>query len=696
MPFYLGTDVGGTFTDLWVVDASGQARVFKSPTTPDVMTGVLDVIRLAAAAYRLSFEAFCRDIVRFGHGSTVGLNALLTGRAAICGVITTAGFGDTLEIGRMRRLTAGLSELEVTDFFLHNRYGPIVPRDRVVEVEERISASGAVVRPLDEAQAISAIETLAAKNVAAVAICTLWSTANPIHERRLRELVAQRLPDTFITLSHEISPAVGEYGRMSTTAANAALGPVAGGYLAKLQTALQAAGMTVPVLMMTNAGGVLPTAILSDRPAFALFSGPAAGVIGSQAIGERLGESNLLTTDIGGTSFDVGVIVRGKPVMRREISVGGADIRIPSIDVDSIGAGGGSIASVRHGHLQVGPQSAGSTPGPACYGRGGLEPTATDADLVLGILDPNNFIGGAMKLDVEAARRAIQDRVATPLGISVIEAAWGIREVLDAKMASLLRRATIERGHDPREFVLLANGGAGPSHAWALVRELGLSKFIVPAAATAQSAFGCANAGLGLTRETAVYLRASNAAPPGDAALATVDEALARLGLETHQELEQAGAVGHIALERSLAFRYRGQTNTMDIAVAPGPFDASAFLVAVRHFEHEYETLFGRGATYTSAGFEVIGARVTAHGQLPPPTLVASGDPLTAAGSRKIVFDLADGPVDTAIWRTSFPPPGTEVAGPSIIEFPGQSVVIPPGGTARADDMGNLHVSIAA
>ena len=366
MSFYLGTDVGGTFTDLWVADARGQTRVFKSPTTADVMGGVLDVIRLAARSFDLSFEQFCARIERFGHGTTVGLNALLTGRAAKCGVIATAGFGDTLEIGRMRRLTAGLSELEVTDFFLHNRYRPIVPRDLVIEVEERIDANGRVVRPLHESQARAAIDELAAKGVAALAICTLWSTANPIHELRLRDIAREIMPDAFITLSHEISPAVGEYGRMSTAAANASLGPVAGGYLARLQKALQDGGMRGPVLMMTNAGGVLPTEVLSDRPAYALFSGPAAGVIGSQAIGVLLGEANLLTTDIGGTSFDVGVIVRGKPVMRREINVGGADIRVPSIDVDSIGAGGGSIASVRFGNLQVGPQSAGSLPGPAC------------------------------------------------------------------------------------------------------------------------------------------------------------------------------------------------------------------------------------------------------------------------------------------------------------------------------------------
>ncbi|MBI0538786.1 hydantoinase/oxoprolinase family protein [Roseomonas sp. KE2513] len=681
---------------MWVADGSGQARVFKSPTTLDVMTGVLNTTRLAAEGYGLCFEEFCARIVRFGHGTTVGLNALLTRRAARCGVLTTEGFGDTLEIGRMRRLTSGLSELEVTDFFLHNRYDPIVPRDMVEEVPERIDVNGRVVRQLDETQARAAIARLVAKGAQALAICTLWSPVNPVHELRLHELALEAMPDAFITLSHEVSPGVGEYGRMSTAAANAALGPVAGRYLSRLEKELQAAGMTVPVLMMTNAGGVLPTASLTDRPAYAIFSGPAAGVIGSLAIGEMLGEKNLLATDIGGTSFDVGVIVRGRPVMRQEISVAGADIRVPSIDVDSIGAGGGSIASVQFGALQVGPQSAGSMPGPACYGRGGTEPTATDADLVLGVLDPNNFIGGAMKLDGEAARRAIHDRIAKPLGVDVMEAAWGIREVLDAKMAALLRRATIERGHDPRDFVFLANGGAGPSHAWALTRELGLPKFIVPAAATAQSAFGCANSSLGLTRESPVYLRAGGRAVPPDSQLQTVEAELARLSQEAAKNLESAGARGDLVLERVLSIRYRGQTNTLDIVVPGEAFGADAFLSAARQFEQEYEGLFGRGAAYSAAGFEVVGARVTATGHLPPPRIAASGEAMRPAGTRSILFDLRAGPVEAAIWRTSFPPPGAEVVGPAVIEFPGQSVVVPPGGVARADEMGNLHVSIAA
>lgn len=694
MSFFVGTDVGGTFTDLWVAGPTGGPRVFKSATSADVLGGVIDVVRIAADAYGLSFEEFCREIVRFGHGTTVSLNALLTGRTARTAVITTHGFGDTLEIGRMRRQTSGLSEIEVTDFFLHDAHAPIVPRQRIVEVHERIDANGRVIFPLDEADARDKLRRLQEQDIDAVAVCTLWSTANPVHELRLKELVQGELPAAFVSLSHQISPVVGEYGRMSTTAANAALGPVAGRYLARLEQILRDAGMRVPILMMTNAGGVLPTAVLNDRPAFGLFSGPAAGVIGSMILGDKLGFDNILTTDIGGTSFDVGVVAKRRPIMRREISVAGADIRVPSIDVDSIGAGGGSIAAVRFGVLSVGPQSAGANPGPACYGRGGTEPTATDADLVLGVLDPDNFIGGRMRLDVEAARRAIADKVAKPLGMDVVEAAWGIREVLDSRMADLLRRATIERGHDPREFTLFANGGAGPSHAWALVRELGLDRFVVPAAATAHSAFGCANSHLGLTKEKPVYLRVSTGQAPAPTGLQEIDAALTELEAEVRHGLREAGARGEIAADRVLAVRYRGQTHALDIAIAHGSFDTAMFADSITRFEREYEALFGHGATYSKAGFEILNARLVGQGSLPPPESSAAGEPLQASGTRSVVFDCRAGPTETAIYRTTFPPPGSAVEGPAIIEFPGQSVVIPPSGKATVDHMGNLHVSI--
>lgn len=692
MQFYIGTDVGGTFTDLWVADATGKSQVFKSPTTADVLGGVIDAARLAADSFGLTFEQFCAGIEKFGHGTTVGLNALLTGRAAKTAIVTTQGFADTLEIGRIRRQTSGLSEAEVTDFYLHDRFRPLVPRHLVIEVRERVDANGAILIALDEVQARQAIQSLKGKAIEAVAICTLWSTVNAAHERRLKEIVIEELGDIFVSLSHQISPVVGEYGRMSTTAANASLGPIAGRYLARLEQTLKGHGMRVPILMMTNAGGVLPTDVLNDRPAYSLFSGPAAGVIGSLVLSERLNAPNVLTTDIGGTSFDVGVIVGGKPIRRSEISLAGADIRVPSIDVASIGAGGGSIAAVTFGDLTVGPQSAGANPGPACYGRGGTLPTATDADLVLGVLDPAYFIGGRMRLDVDAARKAIFEHVAEPLGITVEEAAWGIREILDNKMADLLRRVTIERGYDPTEFALLANGGAGPSHAWVFARELGLKSFVVPAAATGQSAFGCANSDLGLTDDRPVYLRVKPGASPSTGDLAALDAALQGSRSAVEAGLKAAGAQGHIDIEQMAAIRYRGQTNTIDIDFSGERFDANLYGTIIATFEQRYESLFGRGAGYAQAGFEILALRSIGHGKLKPAATSMQGDELKPSGSRMVVFDDPRNPVQAAIYRIQFPRPDQQAEGPCIIEYPGQSVVVPPGSIARSDTSGNLHV----
>lgn len=696
MGFFIGTDVGGTFTDLWVSADDGQTRVFKSPTTSDVLSGVIDALGLAAEAYGLTFERFCSQIERFGHGTTVGLNALLTGNAARTAILTTRGFGDTLVIGRLKRQTSDMNEVERTDAYLRNRIPPLVPRDLVFEIDERIDVKGNVIKPLDEAQARSEIRKFKGLGIEAVAICTLWSTHNPVHEKRLREIVAEELPDAFVSVSHEISPGVGEYARMSTTAGNAALGPLAGRYLSSLEAKLQSAGMKVPVLMMTCAGGVLPTAVLNDRPAFALFSGPAGGVMGSRATGAQAGFDNIVTMDIGGTSFDVGVIVSGKPIMRSEIAVAGADIRVHSIDVESIGAGGGSIAYVEFGELRVGPRSAGANPGPACYGRGGTRPTATDADLVLGVLDPDNFIGGRMKLDVAAAQRAIEEHVAKPLNMSVTEAAWSIRQILDSKMADLLRRMTIERGYDPREFTLLANGGAGPSHAWVLSEELGLDSFIVPAAATAESAFGTGNSDLGFTAERPSYARISPGAVPTAEQLAHVTAALKSAVDEVKANLALAGPKGGIKIETFVAIKFRGQTNHLDIPFEGESFTLDTFKTVTATFESQYETLFGRGAAFSNAGYELISVRAMGTGALPPPALATKGEPFEPRGTRPVVFREAKKAVETAIYRTSFPKEGETAQGPAIIEFPGQSVVVPPGATARADRFGNIHVRLAS
>jgi N-methylhydantoinase A len=589
-----------------------------------------------------------------------------------------------------------MNEVEFTDAFLRNRHAPLVPRSRIVEIDERIEISGKVIKPLDEAQARAELKKLKADGIEAIAICTLWSTHNPAHEKRLRELVKEEMPGAFVSVSHEISPAVGEYARMSTTAANAALGPLAGRYLSKLEATLREAGMKVPVLMMTCSGGVLPTSVLNDRPAFALFSGPAAGVMGSQAIGAQIGLKNVLTTDIGGTSFDVGVVTEGKPIMRSEIALAGADIRVHSIDVDSIGAGGGSIAQVQFGELRVGPQSAGANPGPACYGRGGKLPTATDADLVLGVLDPNYFIGGRMKLDVAAAERAIEEHVAKPLNMSVIEAAWGIREVLDSRMADLLRRMTVERGYDPRDFALFANGGAGPSHAWVFAEELGLDGFVVPASATAVSAFGTGNSDLGFTAEAPTYVRVRPGGSPSEEQLKKITAAIESSAKEVRRNLELAAASGNVRIEPQVSIRFRGQTHHLDVPIKEGVFDQASFKDVVARFESMYETLFGRGAAFSKAGYELLSVRVVGAGALPPPALATEGEALEPVGKRKVVFRDAKKPVETAIYRTTFPKADAEVDGPAIIEFPGQSVVVPPGAKAKADGFGNLHIKRAA
>jgi N-methylhydantoinase A len=693
--FSIGTDVGGTFTDLWVACSDGRGGLFKSPTTADVLGGVLDAMRLATEYYDLSFEAFCGQISRFGHGTTIGLNALLTGRASKTAVLTTRGFADTLEIGRLRRQTSGLNETEYTDAYLRNRFTALVPRSLIFEIDERVDAAGRIVTPLEEAHVLDTLAQLAANQVEAVAICLLWATHNPAHEIRLREIVRGRLPSAFVSVSHEISPSVGEYARMSTTAANAALGPVAGRYLGKLEDTLRAAGMKVPVLMMTCAGGVLPTAVLNERPVFALFSGPAAGVMGSTAIGIQIGAENLLTTDIGGTSFDVGVVVKGKAISRSEIVVAGADMRVPSIDVASIGAGGGSVAFVEFGELHVGPRSAGANPGPACYGRGGTLPTATDADLVLGVLDPDNFLGGRMKLDVDASHRAIDQHVAKPLGLSVMAAAWGIRQVLDSKMADLLRRVTIERGYDPADFTLLANGGAGPSHAWVLSEELGLPGFVVPAVATTMSAFGTGNSDMGITSERPAYTRLAPGAEPSIEQSEVISAALREAGEEVIRHLKLAASHGLVKTERFISLRYRGQSHSVDVALTGDTFDRATYRAALEAFESQYESLFGRGAAFSSAGVEIILVRAMGTAALPAPKRVGEGTPLRRVGIRPVVFRDPEVPVDTVIYSTTYPRAGETVQGPAIIEFPGQSAVIPPGALVSADSFGNLHVGVA-
>lgn len=687
----IGTDVGGTFTDLWVRSPDGESWVCKSPTTADVVTGVINAVHMAADTVGVDVTELCKAVTRFGHGTTVGLNALLTGRAGKAGLITTRGFADVLEIGRLRRGTAGLKGMDLGDYFLRGQIPPLVPRTHVVEVDERVDVDGIVRIALDEDSVRTAVSRLRALGVEAVAVCLLWSTENPAHEVAVGEIVSQEFPEAFLSLSHDVAPSVGEYARASTTVANAALGPVSGRYLSRLQDELARLGMTAPIMLTTSAGGVVPARTVSERPVSNLLSGPASCVVAGQKLGSELGVSQVLTLDVGGTSFDVGVIVDGVPLMTDEVTFGGADMRVPSIDIASIGAGGGSIAAVEGGVLSVGPRSAGADPGPVCYGKGGTEPTTTDADLVLGVLDREQFSSGGIVLDRAAAAAAIEEKVGRSLGLCAVEAARAIRVVFDNAMADLLRAVTIERGHDPREFTLIAGGGSGPSHAWALCREIGLPGFIVPPTATGASAFGAGTSDLKTTAGRTAYRRILPRVGPTDEdaeAIASAAAATDGRALASIPDRERS------TVTRAASIRYSGQTHHLDIEL-PSRVDRASIAKLLTDFEFEYDKLWGKGAGFKEAGFEILSVRSVAAQPATNVAVSGGGDLFNRLGTRQVVFDDADRPDSTPVYEVRWPAAGQELSGPALVSLPGCVVVVPPGGSATTDGFGLIHVRVS-
>jgi N-methylhydantoinase A len=689
MRIEVGTDVGGTFTDLWAAVDDGRQTVVKSPSTPDIVKGILNALGLAARSLGIPADEFAAAVWRFGHGTTAGLNALLTGELPRTAVVTTAGFGDTLEIGRLQRQLAGLTDLEIGDYLNRGRWPVVVPRPLVFEVDERIAADGSVVRDLGDAELERLIIRIRDSGVDAVGVTTLWSVANPVHERRIAQALRDALPGLLVSESHRIAPGTGEYARMSTTTVNAALAPVMTGYLARLGEALRACGIASPVLVMTGEGGVVAADVVSSEPVSVLMSGPAAGVIACQRVAREMGIGNVLSVDIGGTSFDVGVIIEGQPLLSTQFSIAGAEILRPAIDVATIGAGGGSIASVRNGSLSVGPRSAGALPGPACYGRGGVEPTVTDADLVLGVLAEEDFAGGTMTLDRDAAVRAIDEHVARPLGITVLEAAAGIRDVLDSRMSDLLRSVTIERGHDPAEFVVFAGGGQGPSHAWALCRDLGVGTFVVTPVAAGQSAFGTGTSALKRTQTRACYVRIDGARRivAGD-----VDAVQQDFDAMVRDLRELLGSDAHV--RSTAAVRYRGQAHHLDVTVDRAVAEAGGMDALLDAFEAQYESLYGRGAGFSAAGVEITSLRAVATAPDAPHPPLANDGALTLAGHRDVVFDDPEAVVRCPVYRADFPADNQELTGPCLVTARGQTLVVPPRARVRTDAHGNLVVQL--
>lgn len=694
---YVGVDIGGTFTDLVVMDAHGSLAITKAMTTPGrLQDGVFAALRDHAATHDLTLEALLSSIRRFGHGTTQATNALIERTGARTALITTLGFGDTLTIQRLMGFTAGVPSESLGHYSRRRQPEPIVPRHLVGEVSERVDALGRVIAPLDERTVREAALALAAEHVEAVAVCLLWSFRNPAHEQRVREIVHEVRPDAFISVSSEVSPVIGEYERTATTVLNVYLAPVVAGYLEALEGALREHGFRGDFSVLNSSGGVVAAHDASTRPVQLLMSGPAGGVIGARHLATTLGHENVITTDMGGTSFDVGLIIGGRPLVSGVNEVGGYHLSVPMIQIRAIGAGGGSIARVVDGMLRVGPESAGAVPGPVCYGRGGDRVTVTDADVVLGIIDPEHFLAGRMRLDRDAAVSAMRMQIAEPLGLGVEEAAAGIRQLVDSQMADILREVTVGRGHDPRDFVIYAYGGAGPVHCSSYGRELGVARIIVPAAGVAQSAYGALTSDIVHTVERSVLLRGGGgAAAPWDGLEA---DAIAReyTALDARcRALLVGSGVDEDAMSfvRSADLRYRRQTHELIVPYEEG---TDALRTLIERFETMYEDTYGAGAGFREAGIELTTLRVEGTGRTAKPGFARP----CHGGSApyivdRMVFDvqaMSRRSVSVVAWAAF--PPDLSLEGPAIVEHNATTIYVEGGQRAHMDGHGNLVIDV--
>jgi len=672
----IAVDVGGTFTDVFVLnEATADVRVAKVPSTPhDPMEGVMAGVAAA--------EVDLRDVALFSHGTTVATNALITRRFPPAAMITTKGFRDVIEIRR------GTKE------DLWDAYRDVAPpyirrRDRL-EVTERVDYAGNVLQELDEHEARAVAGQLRERGVQTIAVCFVNAYANPANEQRMRELLEEELPGVDISTSSEILPEIFEHERFSTTVANAVLSPLVGGYVSRLDSRLREGGYAGDLLLLHSGGGTMTPAMVQRYAARLAASGIAAGAIACRHLALLCGYQNAIGLDMGGTSTDIALVYGGEMRVTKEWHVEyGYPICFPSIEILTIGAGGGSLAWIDEaGSLRNGPQSAGADPGPACYGRGGSEPTNTDANLVLGRLG-SELVGGGMTLDRAASEQILMSRIGTPLGLGLEDTASAVLKVADANMADAVRLVSIRRGYDPREFALVAFGGAGPLHGAAVARELSIPTVIVPPNPGITSALGCL---LVDVRQdlSEMYLRRTE-----EADLAEIEAEFRQLEEEARYRLTEEGVPEeHMSLQRSISMRYLGQWRSLSVPVE-APLTTLESAVARFHDEHEREFTYRRD----SAPVEIYQLGLSAIGLTPKPEL--KRHPLTGVGvppipvaSRPVKFDEYQTAVETPIYRRDLLPAGSRIDGPAVIEQFDSTTVIPPAVTAEVDEWGIIRLQI--
>jgi N-methylhydantoinase A/oxoprolinase/acetone carboxylase beta subunit len=693
--FRIAVDIGGTFTDCVVLEDGGRTLTTKVLTTPDdPAEGVVHSVAQSAAALGIEVGALLRGTVAFVHGTTIGTNTLVQRRGARTGLLMTRGHEQTITIGRVRQKVTGLSEREKIHLtHLHKADPPLVPPEDVRGVTERLDASGRVIVALDRAETVRAIDDLVASGVEALAVCLLWSFVDPSHERWIGEHVRARHPALYVSLSSEVAPLLGEYERCVSTVFNSYIGPVVGEYLARLEARLAALGMTCSLLVMQSNGGVSPVEAVRRRPILTLDSGPAGGVLGGKYLAGLLGIRNVVCADVGGTTFDVGLVFADhvqmdpRPVLDRYAYL------VPKIYVKSIGAGGGSVAWVDDGGtLRVGPRSAGSNPGPVAYGRGGSEPTVTDAHLALGYLDPAFPLGGQVRIDRSAAEVALA-ALGRRLGMSATEVAAAIVEISSAQMADLMRKVTVERGLDPREFAVFAYGGAGPVYAAFLAREIGARTAYVPDASGVFAALGMLTTDLVFQEERSMLQR-----PPLDAGgVVAVNALYGELEAGVLAAFAREGfAAGRVQLERSVDMRFTMQVHELDVEIPGRTIESKDIDAVMGAFVEKYEQTYGKNSAYTAAGVEMVTFRAVGTVRLERPPLPSAGEDRGGArsllGSRPAYFASVRDWVETEVHAGDRVAPGAAFHGPAIIQRMGDTVVIPPGAQARMDRRRNLIV----
>ncbi|MCC6532824.1 MAG: hydantoinase/oxoprolinase family protein [Burkholderiales bacterium] len=680
---WVGIDTGGTFTDIVLADIeSGEYRYHKLPTSTDdpsraILQGIAEVVQQAGAR--------CQQVQFIVLGTTLATNAVLEGKTARTGMLTTRGFRDVLELARQRR----------PHYFNLDVPKPLPPaaRDERVEIDERVDYGGNVLTPLDEADVRRALAALQARGVEAIAICFMHAYANPRHERAARAAVAAAAPGMYVCASHEVLAEFREFERFATTAVNASLMPIMDRYLERFEQGVRELGVNALPRVMQSNGGAVSTAAVRRMPVNTFFSGPAGGVIATRGLGSQIGVADLIAFDMGGTSTDVCLIRALAPAQKSQRDMGGFPVRTRSIDIHTIGAGGGSIAWVDPGGLlKVGPMSAGAVPGPAAYGRGGTRPTVTDANVVLGRLNPKTLLGGRMVVYPTRARQAIEKGLCEPLGMDLFQAAAGILDIVNANMMGAVRVISVEQGEDPREFALVAFGGAGPLHAADIARAMGIGRVIVPPRPGLMSALGLLHADVRGDFSLTRFVRAT------PANLGAVNAGLAQLRAQGESWIEgEVGADATVSYAWSADLRYSGQNFELILPLASASVFPDALERLLEAFHARHREFYGYDMP--AQPVEIVNLRLVVSAARPAPASerpAAGGNVLQALAETRSVWFAETGFTNAPVYKRELLPPGTQFDGPVIVEQMDATTVVPPRAGFRLDASGSMHIQLVA